>query len=210
MKKQTPTAKMPPIVEVPIADIKPYENNPRFNEEAIPAVMESLRQFGWQQPVVIAARRGNEIVAGHTRVAAAKALGMKTVPTVDASALTDDQLRAYRLVDNKTAELATWDAFKMDEELAALPDFDMGKFGFRMDADADVAAAFGGLKDGDDEDDGDYRDANKLTIKIPVEHMDRVREWMRAGGRREVIKFVLVSAGCIGADEEPQPEEDDE
>lgn len=209
MKKQRQRQAMPPIVELPISELKPYEGNPRFNKDAVPAVAASLREFGWQQPVVIAARLGNEIVAGHTRVAAAKLIGLKVVPTVDASQLTDAQIRAYRLVDNKTAELATWDAFKLDAELAALPDYDMTAFGFSPDSvDADVAAAFGSLKDGDDEDD-EYRDANKLTIKIPVQYMERVREWMRAGGRKEVIRFCLVHSGCVGADDEIPDEEDE-
>lgn len=193
MKKRE-AASMPPIVEMPIGDLKPYENNPRFNEDAVPAVMASLREFGWQQPVVIAARRGNEIVAGHTRVAAAKKLGMKTVPTVDASALTDEQVRAYRLVDNKTNELATWDQFKMDEELAALPDFDMSRFGFNADIDEDIAAAFGDVS-------GEaYKDQGKITLKIPVEYMERVRAWLRAGGLKQTARWLLVMSGAVERD----------
>lgn len=188
---------MPQIVEVPIGDLKPYENNPRFNEDAVPAVMESLRQFGWQQPVVIAARLGNEIVAGHTRVEAAKRLGMKAVPTVDASALTNDQIRAYRLADNKTNELASWDVFKLDTELAALPKFDMAAFGFKEDLDDDIAKAFG-----DDSEGAAYKDAGKITLKIPVEYMEQVRQWLRDGGLKQTARWLLVQSGCIGEDDE--------
>lgn len=193
---------MPPIVEVAIDDIKPYENNPRFNEDAVPSVMESLKEFGWQQPVVISKRQGNEIVVGHTRVAAAKLLGMKSVPTVDASRLTDEQIRAYRLADNKTNEGASWDEVKLSEELDALPMFDMTRFGFKMDADSDLADAFGDGGEGLGE---MYKDADKVNFKIPIEYLEQVRKWLREGGREKAIRWLLVQSGCI-EDGDPLPD----
>ena len=95
------------IVELPLDELRPYDNNPRQNDEAVPFVAESLREFGWQQPIVI--DRDNIIVAGHTRYKAALRLGMKTAPCKYADELTEDEVAAYRLADNKTAELATWD-----------------------------------------------------------------------------------------------------
>lgn len=194
---------MPPIVEMPISDIKPYENNPRFNDDAVPKVAESLKSFGWQQPVVIDSRHGNEIVVGHTRVAAAKSLGMESVPTVDCSHLTDEQIRAYRLADNKTNEFASWDEIKLDKEFEQLPDFDMTRFGFDDSASDDLADAFG--EDGDPTEVKPYKDADKVNFKIPVEFLDRVRKWLREGGRAKAIKWLLVQAGCI-EDGEPLPE----
>ena len=118
------------ITEKRLEDIRPYDNNPRLNDKAVPAVAESLKEFGWQQPIVI--DRDGVIVAGHTRYKAALELGWKTAPCKYADELTPEQVNAYRLADNKTAELAEWDAEKMAEELAKCADFDMSAFGFDM------------------------------------------------------------------------------
>ena len=113
---------------VPIADVHPYEDNPRRNDGAVQAVANSLREFGWKQPIVVDA--DGTIVVGHTRYKAAKALGMDEVPVVVASDLTPEQVNAYRLADNKTAELAEWDAELLAQELDGLADLDMSAFGF--------------------------------------------------------------------------------
>lgn len=118
------------IVEKKLADIRPYDNNPRLNDAAVPAVAESLKKFGWQQPIVI--DRKGVIVCGHTRYKAALELGMKTAPCKYADELTDEEITAYRLADNKTAELAEWDADKMTEELAKCSKFDISAFGFDL------------------------------------------------------------------------------
>ena len=116
------------IVMKNIAKIKPYENNPRHNESAIDAVASSIKEFGWKQPLVI--DKDNVIVVGHTRWLAAKKLGLNEVPCLIASDLTDEQIAAYRLADNKTNELATWDFEKLKTELESISDIDMSQFGF--------------------------------------------------------------------------------
>ena len=116
------------IVMKNIAEIKPYENNPRHNESAIDAVASSIKEFGWKQPLVI--DKDNVIVVGHTRWLAAKKLGLSEVPCLIASDLTDEQIAAYRLADNKTNELATWDFEKLKTELESISDIDMSQFGF--------------------------------------------------------------------------------
>ena len=116
------------IVMKNIAEIKPYENNPRHNESAIDAVASSIKEFGWKQPLVI--DKDNVIVVGHTRWLAAKKLGLSEVPCLIASDLTDEQIVAYRLADNKTNELATWDFEKLKTELESISDIDMSQFGF--------------------------------------------------------------------------------
>ena len=116
------------IVMKNIAEIKPYENNPRHNESAIDAVASSIKEFGWKQPLVI--DKDNVIVVGHTRWLAAKKLGLNEVPCLIASDLTDEQIAAYRLADNKTNELATWDFEKLKTELESISDIDMSQFGF--------------------------------------------------------------------------------
>lgn len=118
------------IVDIAIDDLKPYENNPRNNDGAVQAVAESIKQFGFKVPIVI--DKENIIVAGHTRYKAAMMLGLETVPAIRADDLTDEQVQAFRLADNKTAELAEWDFEKLNAELAALADFDMSAFGFEQ------------------------------------------------------------------------------
>ena len=113
---------------VPVADVRPYEGNPRRNEQAVDAVAASLREFGWRQPIVVDA--DGTIVVGHTRLKAALALGMDEVPVVVASDLTPEQVAAYRLADNSTAELAEWDSELLAQELDGLADLDMSAFGF--------------------------------------------------------------------------------
>lgn len=113
---------------VKIVDIRPYDRNPRNNDGAVDAVAASIKEFGWQQPIVV--DRDGVIIAGHTRYKAAQKLKCKEVPVVVAENLTDEQVKAYRLADNKTGELAEWDTALLDEELAELADFDMSQFGF--------------------------------------------------------------------------------
>lgn len=116
------------IVEKKVAELIPYENNPRINENAVGAVAESIRNFGFKVPIVI--DKNNVIVSGHTRWKASQQLGLKTVPCILADDLTEEQIRAFRLADNKTAELATWDEEKLLAELEAVKDIDMASFGF--------------------------------------------------------------------------------
>ncbi|MBP9032466.1 MAG: ParB N-terminal domain-containing protein [Pseudomonadales bacterium] len=102
----------------PPADIKPYEKNPRVNDAAVDAVAESIRRFGFRQPIVV--DEAGVIVCGHTRWKAAQKLGLAEVPVHVARDLTPEQIRAYRIADNKTAELAEWNLELLPIELAEL------------------------------------------------------------------------------------------
>lgn len=115
------------VVTMKIADLKAYENNPRKNEKAVDAVANSINSFGFKVPVII--DKNNVVVAGHTRLMACKKLGIDEVPCVIADDLTEDQIKAFRIADNKTAELADWDFDKLKEELGSI-DIDMEQFGF--------------------------------------------------------------------------------
>lgn len=126
------------VETVSIDEIKPYENNPRNNDDAVEAVANSIKEFGWQQPIVV--DNGGVIIAGHTRYKAAKKLGHKEVPIVVAANLTKEQVNAYRLADNKVGELANWDTKKLDDELQALLDqIDMTDFGLDENIEFDPA-----------------------------------------------------------------------
>jgi DNA modification methylase len=110
-----------------VSVLQEYENNPRNNDEAIKAVANSIREFGFKVPIVITS--DNVIIAGHTRLKASVSLGLEEVPCIVADDLNEAQIKAFRLADNKTAELATWDLSRLEEELAGI-DMDMLQFGF--------------------------------------------------------------------------------
>lgn len=108
------------IVEKRIGDITPYENNPRVNDDAVEYVAESIKAFGWKQPIVV--DKDGVIIAGHTRYKAAKQLGLETVPVLVADDLTPDEVKAYRLADNKVSDFSSWDNKLLLEELDDIPD----------------------------------------------------------------------------------------
>jgi DNA modification methylase len=115
------------IVMKQVSVLQEYENNPRNNDEAIKAVANSIKEFGFKVPIVITS--DNVIIAGHTRLKASVSLGLEEVPCIVADDLNEAQIKAFRLADNKTAELATWDLSRLEEELAGI-DMDMLQFGF--------------------------------------------------------------------------------
>lgn len=119
------------IQNVPIKQVYPYPNNPRVNKDAVDKVAASLRAFGFRQPIVV--DKDYVIICGHTRLEAAKRLRMKEVPVLVADDLSEEQVKAYRLADNKTAEFAEWDFDKLDEELSGILDIDMTDFGFEFE-----------------------------------------------------------------------------
>jgi site-specific DNA-methyltransferase (adenine-specific) len=116
------------IINIALKDLKPYEKNPRKNDDAVKYVAESIKEFGFKVPIVI--DKDNVIVAGHTRYKAAKKLGMTEIPCIIADDLTDEQIKAFRLADNKVAEKAEWDFDLLNTELDDIIDLDMELFGF--------------------------------------------------------------------------------
>ena len=118
------------IIQMKIADVIPYERNPRINDDAVEAVAESIKEFGWHSPIII--DEHNVIICGHTRLRAAERLGLETVPVHIAEGLTPEQVKAYRIADNRTGEIAEWDYDLLPLELADLQqaDFDLSLLGF--------------------------------------------------------------------------------
>jgi ParB-like chromosome segregation protein Spo0J len=113
-----------------LSSVRPYENNPRNNDKAVDAVAASIKEYGFSQPIVVDS--DSFIIVGHTRLKAAQKLGLERVPVVVASHLTPDQVRAYRIADNKTAEIAEWNFDLLPIELSALQEanYDLGLLGF--------------------------------------------------------------------------------
>lgn len=117
------------IESIKIKDIKPYENNPRRNDGAVEAVKASIREFGFKVPLVI--DKNNVIVCGHTRYSACKELKINEIPCIRADDLTDDQIKAFRIADNKVSELAEWDFERLQVELDDIS-LDMSDFGVEI------------------------------------------------------------------------------
>lgn len=128
------------VQQVKIEKVKPYDKNPRKNKAAVDYVANSIKEFGFQQPIVV--DKDMVVIAGHTRLKAAKKLKLKEVPVVIADNLTEEQVKAYRLADNKTAEKAEWDFDLLTDELLSLQElnFDMEQFGFDFDFGEDEEA----------------------------------------------------------------------
>ena len=126
------------IYDKRLDEIKPYENNPRHNDNAVDAVANSIREFGFKVPIVVDSE--GVIVAGHTRYKAAQKLGLQTVPCLVADDLNEEQINAFRLADNKVGELATWDLDTLKVELDNIGEIDMGDFGFSFDDDETAPA----------------------------------------------------------------------
>jgi len=120
------------VQNININKIKMYKNNPRINENSVEYVAESIDEFGFQQPIVL--DKNNVIIVGHTRYLAAKYLNLIEVPCIIAEDLTPQQIKAYRLVDNKTNEFSEWDFELLSKELEELePNFNMDEFGFDLE-----------------------------------------------------------------------------
>jgi site-specific DNA-methyltransferase (adenine-specific) len=116
------------FVEKKLTEIYPYKNNPRNNDGAVDAVAASIKEFGFKVPIVVDSR--GEIIAGHTRYKASLKLGLDKVPCIIADDLSPEQIKAFRLADNKVGELAEWDFDLLKGELDGILDIDMSGFGF--------------------------------------------------------------------------------
>lgn len=116
------------IVYKSLDEIKEYENNPRQNDEAVEYVANSIKEFGFRNPIIL--DKDNVIIAGHTRYKASQQLKLKEVPCIYANDLTEEQVKAFRLADNKVSEVAEWDEIALEEELNNIFNIDMTDFNF--------------------------------------------------------------------------------
>ena len=168
------------------SELIPYKNNPRLNEEAVPDVAKSIEDFDFLVPIVI--DKDDVVVAGHTRLLAAKKLGLEEVPTVCADHLNGDEIKAFRLVDNQTSTKSGWDFPLLDIEWEGLEQkgWDRQDYGFMNYSDEEP---FGGF--GDDEGEevpgpmgGDGEKLYPLVVNCHTEEdRDMVMELMEAEGR---------------------------
>jgi len=158
------------IINKKIEDLKPYENNPRFNDDAVEYVAKSIKEFGFKVPMII--DKDNVIVAGHTRYKAAIELGLKEVPCIIADDLTPEQIRAFRLADNKVSDYSIWNNVALLEELDALKDFDIFTGFDESDNFEDI------LDETDTAILGDEEQLYKIIVKsAKKEDIDKVRQF---------------------------------
>lgn len=179
---------------MPIEDVVPYEKNPRLNDQAVDAVASSIREFGFKVPIVVDGK--GVVVSGHTRLKAAKTLGLGEVPVIVADDLDDTKIKAFRLADNKVAELADWDESLLIKELEELDDlnYDMGQFDFEFDLDD--ADGNGSGEDGSD-DIGDIPDninvmetfALNVIVKDEAEQAELYEEMLGRGYEVKVVSL---------------------
>lgn len=169
---------------VAIEEVVPYEKNPRLNDQAVGAVANSIREFGFKVPIVVDG--DGVVVSGHTRLKAAKSLGLTEVPVIVADDLDETKIKAFRLADNKVSELAAWDESMLADELSELADlnYDMGQFDFDLDL---------GPEDGDDL--GDIPDdlnvmetfALNIIVKSEQEQAELYEEMIERGYDVKVV-----------------------
>lgn len=149
------------IIEQYVNDLIPYENNARINDKAIDIVANSIQEFGFRNPVII--DKNKVIVAGHTRVEACKKLGIDKVPCIIADDLTEEQIKAFRIADNSSAQVAEWDMQKLMAELETI-DYDMEQFGLQEQLNQIQLDIDNGLEDEEPSDMG----VQKHLCKCPV------------------------------------------
>lgn len=149
------------IVELKTSELIPYAKNPRDNAKAVKYVANSIKEFGFKNPVII--DKNNVIVCGHTRLLAAQQLGLEKIPCIMADDLTDEQIRAFRLADNKVAEIAEWDSELLSFELEEI-ELDMSEFGFELDA--------GGVEE--EKEVNDLSDSVEDTYQVIVECLNEL------------------------------------
>ena len=157
------------IVYKSLDEIKPYERNARNNDNAVDSVVNSVKQFNFNVPITV--DKNGVIVSGHTRYKAAKKLGLERVPVIVLDDLTDEEIKAYRLADNKTGELADWNIELLNDELQdlSLTDIDMSDFGFDLD---DVEASEIDVTDKDLSDTFN----EKYELKVSCENESQLEE----------------------------------
>ena len=183
------------IIDKRINEIKPYEKNPRKNDEAVKYVAESIKQFGFKVPIVI--DKDCVIVCGHTRYKAAKKLKLDTVPCLMADDLTDEQIKAFRLADNKVSEKAEWDFDLLGEEISDLINFDMTDFGFELaDEVPNLCDSF--IDDLLEKELGQReieQDSFKMTLIFPLEYKTAAENYLASNGKQKLIELCLAEMG---------------
>ena len=170
------------IIYKKVGDLIPYEKNPRKNAKAVKYVANSIENFGFKIPIVI--DRNNVVVCGHTRLMATKQLGIEEVPCIVADDLTDEQIKAFRLADNKVSEQAEWDIGLLNEELDDILNVDMGDFGFDIFSMDDLDEMEGYNSEEDE------REHFSKTFVFPIEKKKQIICYLKKH-QNEIIEQII-------------------
>lgn len=162
---------MPELITMPLSKIKPYEKNPRINEGSVQAVANSIKEFGFRNPIIVDV--DGVIIAGHTRYKAALSLGLKTAPVIIAEDMTPEQVQAYRIADNAAGSASDWDYELLAEILEGL-DYDMSQFGLE-DGGTYLSDDFG---DSFTLPEGDRESSRVMTFTVTAEQMEIIESTM--------------------------------
>lgn len=168
-KTQTPNDRLQ-IVYVKTDSIRIYENNPRRNDEAAHKLAKIIQQYGFRQPLLLSDPTSNEVICGETRLKAARIIGMEELPVMFATDMTPEQIRAFRLLDNKASEYADWDIDLLRDEIAALDEFGLEEFGFDFAGieKTDVTSFFDESKENPNVAEADATSDKGKSIKCPA------------------------------------------
>lgn len=170
------------IIYKQVSDLIPYEKNARKNDKAVKYVAKSIEEFGFKVPIII--DRNNVVVCGHTRLKASEKLGIEEVPCIVADDLTDEQIKAFRLADNKVAEKAEWDVGLLNEELDNILSFDMEDFGFEMFSMDDIDELDGYDAETDD------REHFSKTFTFPIEKKKQIICYLKKH-QNEIVDMII-------------------
>ena len=170
------------IIYKKVGDLIPYEKNPRNNTKAVKYVAKSIEEFGFKQPIII--DRDNVVVCGHTRLMATKRLGIEEVPCIVADDLTDEQIKAFRLADNKVAEQSEWDIGLLNEELDDILNVDMGDFGFDIFSMDELEGMEGYNSEKDD------REHFSKTFVFPIEKKKQIICYLKKH-QNEIVEQII-------------------
>ena len=170
------------IIYKNVDDLIPYEKNPRKNSKAVGYVANSIEEFGFKVPIVIDSQ--NVVVCGHTRLLACKKLNICSVPCIVADDLTDEQIKAFRLADNKVAEKAVWDFDLLNEEIDDILSFDMSDFGFDIFSMDDINE-LDGYNEKEDE-----REHFSKTFVFPIEKKKQIICYLKKH-QNEIVEQII-------------------
>lgn len=184
------------IKELSIDKIKVYESNPRINDKAVKYVANSIKKFGFLVPIVI--DKDNVIICGHTRYLASQELGLKNVPCIEAENLTEKQIKAFRIADNKVHEKSSWDNDLLKEELSQLQDFgfNLEELGF-LDFELDYILNDNMENFIDDLEENDYNSKNILnehfdiTFVFPKEKEKVIKDYISKNGKEDIVNKII-------------------
>ena len=173
------------IIYKKVNELIPYEKNPRHNDEAVEYVANSIKEFGFKVPIVI--DKNNVIVTGHTRYKASLQLGLEEVPVIQATDLTEEQIKAFRLADNKVSEKSTWDYDLLNIELEDITNIDMSDFDFE---------SFSGVSYIDDLLENEYAgegatsDLFSITFVFNKKNEDKIKEYIAKNGKEKIVEYI--------------------